>query len=285
MQYYELQEADWFEAIRLFMASFSPAPFGRFWRYTRHKCSCNCKFFQYKTIYICQTTGDYHVCTQATCDAKIHTDENMVCTLTGLCYPLDFQVEHGYDNAGWTKRDTLSQTPAVAKMAAPTTPPGAVNRKRVRPSPKTSPARVPVRKFTTTDQSQHKLTGTAVTIIQQVFQNIVDNQGKSVLQSLNVQQLAEVCRQTWCDIMQTETLKQKKFKYKEEYHCMIVLYEMVDGVQLQDRIIIPQNATIKRYLPPVKNIKHIHGFTAKRMTSIQGIYRACMSEVLSRLVV
>lgn len=58
------------------------------WTSEHHRCNNQCDVIVHRDVVICKQTGNWHHCTEATCDRLITTHEHRVCELSGFTYDL-----------------------------------------------------------------------------------------------------------------------------------------------------------------------------------------------------
>lgn len=86
-----------FVAYKLFRLSRpAPKPDAPFdWKSPTHRCTASCQQFFHCNVCICEASGNWHYCTQDTCNERIRTRDSMVCPLSGNTYDLELEWEDG----------------------------------------------------------------------------------------------------------------------------------------------------------------------------------------------
>lgn len=63
------------------------------WKSHHHHCTDDCDFVTHQNVLICKQTGNWHYCTEETCDRLIRTTDSRVCQLTGSSYSLLLEMD------------------------------------------------------------------------------------------------------------------------------------------------------------------------------------------------
>lgn len=110
----QLKEEDWNEAFRLFRSSSTSHT-----KSYHEQCDPACPFFIYKDLlYICYTSGNYHICTSDQCDQLMETREALVCNITAQTYPSPVKADE-FDTREWKaicKKEYDSHAPNLEQM-------------------------------------------------------------------------------------------------------------------------------------------------------------------------
>jgi hypothetical protein len=97
----------------------------------------------------------------------------------------------------------------------------------------------------------------------------------------------ELCLSTWQLVTQTQLYIERKAQYLIEYHTLVVLYEMVKGIQLrrpndQTFTMIPRNEIVRRCLHQRKDMleqNQKNKWTAKQMTNTHRLFHMFIGEL------
>lgn len=203
-----------------------------------HACGTGkCHWFEYQNIYICRHTGNIHFCGDM-CDRLVETHEHNVCSLTGRAYPLELC----HENAIAWKRDSLNR---VHNVDAP---------------PRTRVAKtVNTTNYTRGSDwanTMHRLSLDAHNFVTRLLQAVDLPEGRKLAELVDTTYVTQYILSLWIQIINTELYRQKhSHKYKFVYHCAVVVYNMIDGVEIPvGNTVIPVHDAIRRYIPPVKKL-------------------------------
>ncbi len=57
-----------------------------------HACSSECDLFEVESVYICKTSGNYHICTEELCDSRVESLDCETCLITCKVYERDWET-------------------------------------------------------------------------------------------------------------------------------------------------------------------------------------------------
>jgi hypothetical protein len=191
-----------------------------------HVCSSECPFWRHGDIFICCLNGRPHVCTDMACTRKQTTHEANICELTGIAYPVDFEVtfEQGGGDSAATFRRNVKQ--CFVESATPTA-------------------------TTITELAKQVgkgLTGGDPVLDREVAAKQISDMMPNLSRS-RCNQLAEVARLTWLDACSTQVWRDS-FRATEHKayllpaHTVAVMYAMKRG----DGVRVAYPTYCKRYV-------------------------------------
>lgn len=205
-----------------------------------HACGGGCRWFEHHNIYICRQTGNIHFCGE-TCDRLVETHEHNVCALTGRAYAL----EVCYENAVAWKRDSLNRVRAPAD---------AVKAPRTRTAKTVNSSNYT--RGSDWANTMQRLSTDAHNFVTRLMQAVVLPDGRKLSDLVDTTYVTKYILSLWTQIINTELYRQKhSHKYKFVYHCAVIVYNMIDGVEIPvGNTVIPVHPAIKRHIPPVKKL-------------------------------
>lgn len=262
-----------------------------------HDCTGDCNFFVCGDVYICELTGDYHICTSAECSAFELTREHRVCRLTGIAYSLDFeerQFEDSYnlEEYGYAEREVVEELdtevaifdasvsmatsqfsigdvggggrdPSEEEDADPNFVDTDLQLEKIIDSGKPLQKRQKKRRAAkwvpqTRINTQHdRLEGEFINIFESLLE--VDNKQNAVVDPTLKRRVSMVSLLLWITILNSEYLKNcpKKRVYRSDYHALVVFFAMMKGIQWKGKWVVPKEEAMSELLPLSSKIRTI----------------------------
>jgi hypothetical protein len=229
-----------------------------------HNCSAACTFIEHMSIYVCVHSGNYHVCSMASCKNTTLYEEEYVCDITGNCYPLDAIIPSLYDNARAVK-------PAPVRTDAQAN--GSTNQKPTKRPRIAKASRLGAPGVADKHRSE------AINVLDQVLRPLQDGD-KPVTECCDMTDLLSSCKRLWSQCVKTNIYKLQPLRYRHRYHVLVVLYASIKGLKVNSTTIVQQQDVIKRCLPPFKTLpRRIKDLDQSTFTKTNKIFLACMREL------
>lgn len=282
------------------------------WTVTRHRCTNACTFFESRNcrdFFICRESGNFHCCTNTTCDRLVQHRDALACELTGLSYSLDLVMDDSatHDHAGHEDRepetvdygeedytanantetelsiaDTMLELAETRHTATATTTPAAAAAASA-----SSASDDPVTRddtLTLADQSDHYA---RISLFESVLMSIFRDAQHRIRPLIEL--VAHNAERLWLLVHQSSIIKQGKQKYQPEYHVLVLLYHMIveDGWRPSGIQVIPYDAWIKSHLPQVRDLKKVkhgirNGLNVHNYTQTSKTFSACIRDLIAR---
>ncbi len=220
-----------------------------------HECTSECPWFEFQRFFICRISGSIHFCTEDTCDRYVINREGRPCVLTGIIYPLQLTEEN----------DRLKGGGGSSSVAQP---------------PSSSPASVSqVNNFR---QILFTLMSVKNGTPGKYNEAVLERQlfGKHV-----AHMAARVCDHLWQTLCRTRYYQQNAMKYKVDYHGLVVLYQMLDGFEIDESqpaqclLIVPRIPVMRQVLPQLKCINQTEQWRCALYTPADKFFHACLQEL------
>lgn len=271
----------------------------------RHLCSIRCNTVCADRLYVCVATGNVHICTDASCDSIIFTQETRVCSLTGNAYDHEEGVIFKYDNAGVNgdedepivderiadaerEHDIEMQMRVVSEMAAS----GDVVIKRRRKKTETVPSNDAAAAAANTDwatvaEPPTKKVKMTINEERDVKQSNVYTLAVSFLGHLRVDKtvidicvVADACVRTWAHIQDTDAFIANVNKYQPHYHIAVMLrFIQMTGLVYGSRTFAPHIDELSRYITcPKIFIPAPFNVPLNKFTACSTLLRRCLAE-------
>lgn len=303
----------------------------------RHECRPQCDFFEKGDVFICRRTNNFHHCSAATCSSLVADDQCQTCEIVGKQYPLDFVVSAssssssssssgggggggggknsgnrncgGSCGGGWggssgllgKKRFSQTAVPAKAKRARLG---GTTHTIEVQEAQTVTLLRsiltsieVSAAAATTDDNAKLSLFDVLDALDAPANDSSVDTKKKK---KTLFDALVQTSQQLWRQCIHTKVYEKNPYKYRHNYHVLVVLYHSLVGFRTlavaavgtnavahgSGVCLIEANAHLKKWLPPLrmlfkKNIKGCTSFKTGSYTKTSKIFLACMREIYS----
>jgi hypothetical protein len=223
-------------------------------RLVRHYCSPSCTFINHGSSYLCQASGNLHICSVHKCKHLQSDDETQWCDITANTFPLECVVPLQYD--------CITHT-------APKPAPDVLRRPAKR-------ARLHM------DGMAEKHQTESLNTIRQVLGPLQDDEGVPLTESIDLMRIVCLAEDLWRKCIQTKEYSAQPFRYRHRYHVLVVLYASIKGLRMKAKAttLIPQNELVRRYMPPFKTLpKRITDLDISTFTKTNKIFLACMREL------
>jgi len=211
---------------------------------------------------MCLYSNNIHHCSLATCKHINVHDEEQVCEITGICYPLDFIIPTQYECA---KRSAPKQSQnAVIKPA-----------KRARLGGE----------FGVSEKHQAE----AYDVIKDILSKVkLSGETSSLIGLVDIKQLVDISQSLWRECIQTREYNLKPFRYRHRYHVIVVLYAGISGLKTPDgdKVLVPQNDVLKQWLPMRKTLPSLtrNKLQTGMITKTNKLFLAFMRELYPNLL-
>jgi hypothetical protein len=250
-------------------ASLAPCTYGPDLHANHHECTNECPWFEYHRVFICRISGSIHLCTEETCDRYVINREGRPCALTGIIYPLQLNEDNEFMNSA--KRIKVSPSSSSSSALSLLQP-----------------------------ASSHVNTFRQILFTLMSVKNGTPGKWDEVLleKQLSSKDVAHaaayICDHLWQLLYRTAYYQQNAMKYKVDYHGLVVLYQMLDGFEINDDedaaahigsspssclVIVPRIAVMRQVLPPLKCINQTDQWRCALYTPADKFFHACLQEV------
>ncbi len=285
-------------------------------RYWNHICTSRCVFHNYQTLYICTSSQNLHRCSETECNVLEAGTGHNVCPLTGNIYAFEFATlsytekqETGCDihssnthstvsisnNNNATTTTTTTTTSRTRSKHYKRANNAATNELRQRTidavrqqsHPYNNSIQLTTRKLDYVQDKRNetfRLQATAETLLTHLLPKPID-------QSL-LHQVKTLCMKLWRAIINTSAYVIHCFKYRFEYHILVVLGELnkARALQVNDKIVIPKQiklvgkcSFIKRLNNKPLPVMMKNNLKSKGYTTARTLFRQCISECINEL--
>ncbi len=217
-----------------------------------HTCTGACEMFRYEMVYVCTTSGNYHVCDSRVCTRLRQSHEGRTCELTMITYPLDHVPGGGSEEMYDSKRTTQEKMQHQVKAT------GDLKLARAKfVIGQKMDEEAPVREME------------ALAIIKQIF-------GPTASTLVDLKALRDACVSFWFRIRQTTVYHKAEHRYRYRHHVFVVVSSHRCGFGN----IIQVDPQVRKHMPLLKNVKGLE-FQSKRFTSSLRMFRSAMAELHS----
>jgi hypothetical protein len=275
-----------------------------------HRCTRDCNFLvSQPDTWICVATGNFHHCTEDTCDRQIVSPDSSSCELTARSYALDLNFH--FDSLGQGKSHQMADDDnddddgdARAHHDHQHSPKRAKESHEVhdqelhdggdmytdihaheqKPSPSPSSSSPPSankkkrgrkRKMDLPENGEEA--SVECTQRKLTFETTLLNVLKSTdRNSVLVQTIVKNCEHLWVSIVRSGLLHEYKHQYSEEYHVLSVLDYMKKGLMPKGHLIIAQNEFVRAHMPAIHDTR----FQVPRFTKTVKFFYLCMLKIM-----
>lgn len=273
-----------------------------------HVCTCKCVMFQHERIFICQQTGNMHICTIGECDAIVVTDEYTMCSKTSTEYPfmsvghtqsdlIDFQNRVSLVPKSERKRVTKPAQTAQVEQIGPM-------RDKVRDVAdlflfdsldhlssfvaRTKRPRSASMKSSSSEPQRRKPKHGPEIMTRRWQRPKRQRLSRDQVDQGFYDRLTTVCLETWKKIKTTPTYQGssepkkgeskngKKRSYEFKHHVMVIMYESKEGFE-SPGISIPYDPICEKGLLPVQEMRKYD--IANMYKTCTGIFRTCAEDL------
>jgi hypothetical protein len=241
-----------------------------------HTCTYICNYRVYGDVYFCMGSGNMHICNERECNSSIRLMEGMMCRLTSNIYPLPLDKGlHGRSthlrSYQYIKKESKrpKTDTKVKEVKIPT--------RVVVSQPSVSPSvlRTMIRKRKAKPADLQKLGGEASSIIRK----IINMTGKSPSDDTMVSRISNTCCRLWNVVSSSPLFARQCTSYQFTNHCYIVIWNTINGFNVDKISIVRQEPWMRQYLPVRQVLTTLLKIPQGRLTETEKFFKRCINDL------